>query len=103
MTVCLNCGKSINVVGRTCPYCNSPIEIGSVTSKEKIKMNNDYDHSSNLLFALSLIIPIFGYIFYYLNKETQEIKSKSAMFGALIGTIFYLAIISVVIIIKLNR
>lgn len=103
MTICLNCGKSMNVVGRICPYCNSPIELGTVTSQEQLKMNNDYGHSSNLLFVLSLIIPIFGYVFYSLNKETKEMKSKSAMFGALIGTIFYLAIISVVIIIKLTR
>ena len=103
MTVCLNCGKSFNVVGRTCPYCNSPIELGTVAAKDQIKMNNDYDHLSNSLFVLSLVVPIFGYIFYYLNKETQEMKSKSAIFGALIGTIFYLAIISVVIIIKLTR
>ena len=104
MAICLNCGKNINVVGRNCPYCNRPISENSIISKEQIKkLHNDYDHRSNTLLLLSLFIPIFGFVFYVYKKEEEKLKASSAIFGALIGTIFYLAIISFFIFIKLFK
>lgn len=102
MAICVNCGKEIKVLSRTCPYCNTPIGMASITSKESIKhMKNDYDHKDNTLFILSVIIPFFGLIISSIKKEEEPLKAKSALSGFLVGTVIYLALIALLLIIKI--
>ncbi len=104
MAICVNCGREIKVISRNCPYCNTPIGMSSVTSKESIKhMKNDYDHKDNTLFLLSVLIPFFGLIISKIKSEEEPLKAKSALSGFLIGTIIYLALIAFILIINIVK
>lgn len=104
MAICVNCGREIKVLARACPYCNIPIGMASITTKESInKMKNDYDHKSNRLFLLSVFIPFFGLVVSKIKGETEPLKAKSALSGFLVGTVIYLAIIAFILIINIVK
>lgn len=104
MAICVNCGREIKVLARSCPYCNTPIGMASITSKENIrKLNQDYDHFSNTLFLLSVIIPLFGLIVSRIKGEEETLKAKSAISGFLVGTVIYLAIIALIMVLNLIK
>lgn len=104
MAICVNCGKEIKVLSRTCPYCNTPISMTSITNKASLKrLKNDYDCKSNRLFLLGVFIPLFGLIIGIIKKEEEPLKAKSAFTGFLVGTIIYLAFIALILIINLIK
>lgn len=104
MAICVNCGREIKVIARNCPYCNTPIGMSSVTSKESIKhIKNDYDHKSNSLFLMSVFIPFFGLVVNKIKDEEEPLKAKSALSGFLVGSIMYLFLISMVLLISIIK
>lgn len=98
MAICLNCGKEIKTIGRTCPYCNTPIKPGSIMRKEDIKMPKV---SNETLIIISIVLPVIGLIVYYLKKDTEEVYARKILTATLIGIIFYLALISIIVMLKL--
>lgn len=104
MAICVNCGKEIKVLGRNCPYCNTPISMASVTSKESLKhVKIDYDHVSNGIFLLSVFVPLFGLVLYNIKRELEPLKARCALSGVLVGTIIYLVLISIILVIKILK
>lgn len=104
MAICVNCGREIKILARNCPYCNTPIGMASITSKEGIKnIKNDYDHRSNKLFFLSILIPFLGLIIGKIKSEEEPLKAKSAISGFLIGAVIYLAVISLILLISVLK
>lgn len=100
MAICVNCGREIKVIARNCPYCNTPIGVASVTSKETLKhIKNNYDHASNGVFLLSVFIPLIGLIIYSIKREEEPLNGRSALSGFLVGTVIYLAMISLILLI----
>ncbi len=104
MTICVNCGREIKVIARNCPYCNKPIGISSVTTKDSIKrLRNDYDHKSNRLFLLSVFIPFLGLILYKIKVEEEHLKATSALSGFFVGSIMYLFLLAVILMINIIK
>lgn len=104
MAICVNCGREIKVLARNCPYCNTPIGMASITTKESINnLKNEYDHKSNSLFLISVFIPFFGLVVSKIKGETEPLKAKSALSGFLVGTVIYLAIIAFILLINIIK
>lgn len=102
MTICMNCGKSINTISRECPYCHSSITVDSISNMEVInKQKNDYDCKDNKLFLVSVLVPIIGIVFYFIKREKYPIKASSALGGAFVGIIIIAIFISFYLIISL--
>lgn len=100
--ICLNCGKTINIVSRDCPYCHAPINMNTVTNLDTVKeKGNDYDAPNNRVLLLSVFIPIIGFIYYFKNRFNSPLKASSGMGGALIGILLYMILIFVLLIAKL--
>lgn len=102
MAICRNCGKDIEVVGVECPNCHTKVMASSITDKESVKhFKMDYDARSNSLLLLCVVVPIVGYVYYFLNRSERRLASSSALTGALIGTVIILFFLSVYLMIKL--
>lgn len=84
MKYCTKCGKEIMDDAVICTGCGCAQEV--TTAK------NDIDSSSVGFALLGFFIPIVGLILYFVWKESQPLKAKSAGKGALIG--FCVSIIS---------
>lgn len=98
MLVCKNCGNQINIVGRECPHCHASIMDNSTQAKKN--SNVDYDCRSNSLMVGSFLVPIFGYVYFFMKKDESPMKAGSAMQGAMGGTI--VALVFIVIIMLAN-
>ena len=101
MTICVNCGRKIDVVSRECPYCHTPITVGNITNFKNIKSQEHDDDNSKLLMILSVFIPVFGIVYYLLYRNELTTKSKNALGGALIGITLILAVIIILFLLKL--
>ncbi len=98
MAVCTNCGKDFDKIGTTCPYCHAKLGLTSVASKKTVKsFHGRYDDTNSGLMILSGFIPVIGFIEYAKDKEDYPLRASSAIKGAFVGTIIYLAIIALII------
>jgi len=100
MAICLKCGKSVNLMGRECPYCHTPLSFGNLVddSIKNVKdMNTEYDQKSMSLLYKSIFFP-YGIYSYIKNKDEFPLKASSALGGALLGIIFTLFIIIAIMI-----
>lgn len=104
MTVCLNCGKTINNVSRECPHCHKPITFGGIASENDVKHNKiEYDCRDSKLTLISAIIFPYGLFYYFKNKSEYPLKSNSALGGAFIGIIVIAIIVSMLLIVNLVK
>ncbi len=101
MAICLKCGKSVNLMGRECPYCHTPLSFNNIVD-DSIKNTKDlntqeYDVKSMSLLYKSIFIP-YGIYSYLKYREEFPLKASSALGGAMIGIIFTLFIIILIMV-----
>ena len=100
MAICLKCGKTVNLMGRECPYCHTPLTYNNLVD-DSIKNTKDsgieYDAKSNTILYRSIFVP-YGLYYYLKNKDTFPLKASSALGGLMIGIIFVLFLIILIMV-----
>ena len=101
MAICLKCGKSVNLMGRECPYCHTPLSMNNLVD-DSIKNVKDieteeYDQKSQKLLYRSIFFP-YGIYSYLTNKDEYPLKASSALGGAMIGIIITLLLVILIMV-----
>lgn len=79
---CNTCGATIPDNATTCPYCGNAV---TPTRSSNAAYGAEVDEPSTGLNWLSLLVPIAGFIMYFVFKKDTPIKAKSCGKWALIG------------------
>ncbi len=89
---CINCGAEINDNLTECPNCKIKFQNNNELPlpKENANEENKYDVSNKGLMALSVVIPIFGLIYFWMFKKELPTRAHDAKKGFVIGTIVYI-------------
>lgn len=75
-------------------------EIAKQNNNKKTKATKVSDQKLNWGFwILSFFLPILGYIFYLVWQTKKPLKSKSCGWGSLIGSVFYIVVAIIIILI----
>ena len=80
---------------------NEPNNVNkNVDDNKKTKTTKVSDQKLNWGFwILSFFLPILGYIFYLVWQTKKPLKSKSCGWGSLIGSVFYIVVAIIIILI----
>ena len=96
---CRNCGASVSDKAQNCPKCGSPISVSGAESQQmtpaymqvnaapqqQYTTTSDKDFPNVGLNILSFILPIVGWILYFVFKAETPNKAKSCAKWAWIG------------------
>ena len=77
---CNSCGATVPDAATVCPYCGN-----SVTPIEAAYSSKEQDEPSIGLNILSLLIPVAGWIMYFVFKDETPVKAKACAKWAWIG------------------
>ncbi len=99
---CRKCGEEPNISNTICPYCGFKIvdghdycqECGSQTLKGQIKCTkcgvrllSPKTKENETVGLISFFLPIVGFIIYAVLSDSNPGKAKSALNGALVGSV----------------
>lgn len=86
MAYCKSCGEQIEDEDNACRFCGC-IQNGSVA------LNARSDGQDNGIEIISFLIPIIGLVLYCIWQADTPLKAHSALKGAVVGIVVYVAVI----------